>query len=46
MTLYQTEFILAGAIPVTLLALLADFFLGKIENWVTPTGMEKVKEAA
>ena len=26
MTLYQTEFILAGAIPVTLLALLADFF--------------------
>ncbi len=46
MTLYQTEFILAGAIPVTLLALLADFLLGKIENWVTPTGMEKVKEAA
>src|SRR4051812_11932227 len=46
MTLYQTEFILAGAIPVTLLALLADFFLGKIENWVTPTGMERVKEAA
>ena len=46
MTLYQTEFILAGAIPVTLLALLADFLLGKIENWVTPIGMEKVKEAA
>ena len=46
MTLYQTEFILAGAIPVTLLALLADFLLGKIENWVTPTGMKKVKEAA
>ena len=44
MTLYQTEFILAGAIPVTLLALLADFLLGKIENWVTPTGMEKVKK--
>ena len=33
MTLYQTEFILAGAIPVTLLALLADFLLGKIEDW-------------
>ena len=46
MTLYQTEFILAGAIPVTLLALLADFLLGKIEDWVTPTGMKKVKEAA
>jgi osmoprotectant transport system permease protein len=46
MTLYQTEFILAGAIPVTLLALLADFLLGKIENWMTPTGMKKVQEAA
>ena len=46
MTLYQTEFIFAGAIPVTLLALLADFLLGKIEEWVTPTGMKKVKEAA
>jgi osmoprotectant transport system permease protein len=46
MTLYQTEFILAGAIPVTILALLADYLLGKIENWVTPTGMIKVKDAA
>lgn len=46
MTLYQTEFILAGAIPVTLLALGTDLLLGKIENWVTPTGLKKMKEAA
>lgn len=46
MSLYQTEFILAGAIPVTILALLTDLFLGKIESWVTPNGLKKVKEAA
>ncbi|MCM3587459.1 ABC transporter permease [Mesobacillus maritimus] len=46
MSLYQTEFILAGAIPVTLLALLTDLLLGKVENWVTPTGLKKLKEAA
>jgi osmoprotectant transport system permease protein len=46
LNLYQPEFILAGAIPVTILALLTDLLLGKIENWVTPTGLKKVKEAA
>lgn len=46
MTLYQTEFILAGAIPVTLLALLADFLLGKIENWVTPNALKQIKGTA
>jgi len=43
LNLYQTEFILAGAIPVTILALLTDLFLGKVENWVTPKGLKKVK---
>ncbi|MGM0903989.1 MAG: ABC transporter permease [Bacillota bacterium] len=46
LSLYQPEFILAGAIPVTILALLVDMLLGKIENWITPTGMKKMKEAA
>ncbi|RDW19995.1 choline ABC transporter permease [Oceanobacillus arenosus] len=43
LNLYQTEFILAGAIPVTILALLTDLLLGKVEDWVTPTGMKKLK---
>ncbi len=41
MNLYKPEFILAGAIPVTILALLTDLFLGKVENWVTPKGIRK-----
>lgn len=46
LNLYQAEYIIAGAIPVTVLALLTDLVLGKIENWVTPNGMKKMKEAA
>jgi len=43
MNLYKPEFILAGAIPVTLLALVTDLFLGKVETWVTPRGIRKSK---
>lgn len=43
MNLYKPEFILAGAIPVTLLALVTDLFLGKVETWVTPKGIRKSK---
>lgn len=43
MNLYKPEFILAGAIPVTLLALFTDLFLGKVETWVTPKGIRKSK---
>jgi len=43
MNLYKPEFILAGAIPVTLLALITDLFLGKVETWVTPRGIRKSK---
>ncbi|MFZ5823103.1 MAG: ABC transporter permease [Bacillota bacterium] len=32
--------ILAGGIPVTLMALLADFFLGRLERAVTPRGLK------
>nr|WP_318539897.1 ABC transporter permease [Terribacillus saccharophilus] len=37
LNLYQPELILAGAIPSTILALLADFILGKVEKKLTPT---------
>lgn len=43
LNLYKTEFILAGAIPVTLLALVTDLVLGKVEQWVTPKGIRRVK---
>ena len=43
MNLYKPEYILAGAIPVTLLALVTDLFLGKVETWVTPIGIRKSK---
>lgn len=45
LNLYQAEFIIAGAVPVTILALLADLFLGRIESFATPTGIKKLKEA-
>lgn len=46
LNLYQAEFIIAGAVPVTILALLVDLLLGRIENWVTPRGMRELKETA
>ncbi len=46
MNLYKPEYILAGAIPVTILALCTDFFLGKLETWVTPKGIRKKKAKA
>jgi osmoprotectant transport system permease protein len=46
LNLFQAEFIIAGAVPVTILALLTDILLGKLELWVTPKGMRKMKEAA
>ncbi|MGE6259120.1 ABC transporter permease [Heyndrickxia sporothermodurans] len=45
LNLYQTEYIIAGAIPVTVLALLVDLFLGKLENWATPKGIRKLNQA-
>lgn len=33
--------ILSGAIPAALLALMADFVLGHLENWLTPRGLRK-----
>lgn len=36
LNVFSTEFILAGTIPVTLMALIIDFLLGKLEEKVTP----------
>jgi osmoprotectant transport system permease protein len=33
--------IYSGAIPAAILALLTDFFLGHVENWLTPRGLKK-----
>jgi len=42
---YQPELILVGAIPVTIIALLVDLLLGKVEIGVTPKAIRKIKEA-
>lgn len=36
---YQPQLIFAGTIPVTVLAILADFLLGALENKLTPAAM-------
>ncbi|MFP7171731.1 ABC transporter permease [Terribacillus sp. FSL K6-0262] len=46
LNLYQPELILAGAIPSTILALLADFILGRIETKLTPTTKSAQQETA
>lgn len=40
LNLYQAELIVGGAVIVTLLALLADFLLSKLEKLVTPKGLK------
>lgn len=39
LNLYQTDYIVAGAVLVTVLALLVDFILSRVEKWVTPKGL-------
>ena len=46
LNLFKPEFILAGAIPTTILALLTDLFLGKLETKMTPKGIQNSTEAA
>ena len=36
LNVYDQEMIIWGTLPVTLLALLADFLLGKLERFVSP----------
>lgn len=42
LNLYQPEFIIAGAIPVTLMALFFEFILSKMEKGMTPEGLKTV----
>ncbi|MBO0482786.1 ABC transporter permease [Candidatus Enterococcus courvalinii] len=41
---YQPDLIFAGTIPVTILALLADFLLGLLETRLTPIALRKENE--
>ncbi|MEK4051022.1 MULTISPECIES: ABC transporter permease [Bacillus] len=44
--LYQPQYIIAGAIPVTILAVIIDFSLMKLEKKVTPEGLKGLKEVS
>lgn len=44
--LYQPEYIIAGAIPVTILAVIIDLTLMKLEKKVTPEGLKGLKEVS
>ncbi|GEK32947.1 ABC transporter permease [Kurthia sibirica] len=39
LNLYQPEFIIGGAVLVTILALIVDGLLSKVEKWATPKGL-------
>lgn len=45
LNLFRPEFILAGAIPTTILALLTDYFLNKLETKMTPKGIQDTSAA-
>lgn len=44
--LYQPEYIIAGAIPVTILAVIIDLTLMRLEKKVTPDGLKGLKEVS
>ncbi|APC48866.1 choline ABC transporter permease [Virgibacillus halodenitrificans] len=46
LNLYQPVLIIAGTVPATILALLADRLLAIVEQKLTPTGMKESYEAA
>lgn len=46
LNLYRTDLILAGAIPVTVMALLTDLFFGYLEGRLTPDGIKDQQDAA
>ncbi|MFN2744318.1 ABC transporter permease [Bacillus sp. z60-18] len=46
LNLYQPEYIIAGAVPVTILAILIDYILSKTEDKVTPEGLKGMKEVS
>ena len=44
LNLFRTDLIIGGAIPVTLLALLVDFLLGRFEVLATPKGLKESRK--
>lgn len=44
LNLVRTELIVVGAVPSTIMALIADNLLGKLEKWVTPSSLLQIKE--
>ncbi|MGM9925710.1 MAG: ABC transporter permease [Bacillus sp. (in: firmicutes)] len=46
LNLFRTDLVLGGAIPVTLLALVLDLVLTRVEKRVTPKGIRKQREMA
>ncbi len=46
LNLFRTELVVAGAVPVTLLAILIDYLLGKLEHFATPKGIRGQREMA
>ncbi|MDQ0205761.1 ABC transporter permease [Alkalicoccobacillus murimartini] len=46
LNLYDAAFIIGGAIPVTILALLTDIIFGRIEKLVTPKGIRDSEKTA
>ncbi|WP_339200084.1 ABC transporter permease [Peribacillus sp. FSL P2-0133] len=46
LNLYQTEYIIAGAVPVIIMAILVDHVFSIIERKVVPKGLKGMKEVA
>lgn len=46
LNLYQTEYIVAGAVPVIIMAILVDYVFSIIERKVVPKGLKGMKEVA
>ncbi|MFY0802764.1 ABC transporter permease [Peribacillus frigoritolerans] len=46
LNLYQTEYIIAGAVPVIIMAILVDYVFSIIERKVVPKGLKGIKEVA
>lgn len=44
LNLVRTELIVVGAVPSTIMALIADNLLGRLEKWVTPSSLLQIKE--
>ncbi|KXZ20126.1 choline ABC transporter permease [Bacillus nakamurai] len=46
LNLYQPEYIIGGAVPVTIMAIAVDYVLGLTERKVTPDGLKDLKDAS